>query len=152
MDDYSSSVAKCLVGIVRVDISCLAFRSDIEARQIDNTVAPKRQIDNTGVQYLVKVFTESSKGCEQDEPDNQVTALISWTELDHMLENSQLTRNDLQRSLLGGGYPKLDTSNTKIYCLRGRHRLKAAALYLRHCDPEDYWWAVKLYTLGLGSE
>jgi hypothetical protein len=142
MDDYSSSVAKCLVGIVRVDISCLAFRSDIEARQIDNTV----------VQNLVTVFTESSNGCERDKPDNQVSALISSRELDHMLENSQLTRNDLQRSLLGGGYPKLNTSNTKIYCLRGRHRLRAAAVFLRHCDPEDYWWAVKLYTFGPGSQ
>jgi DNA-binding phage protein len=142
MDNYSSSVAKCLVGIVRVDISCLAFRSDIEARQVDNSV----------IQNLITVFTESSKGCERDKLDNQIPAVISSRELDRMPENSQLTRDDLQRSLLGGGYPKLNTSNTKIYCLWGKHRLRAAAVFLRHCDPGDYWWAVKLYTFGPGSK
>jgi hypothetical protein len=133
MDDYSLSAAKCLVGIVRVDIFCLAFQDDIEARQIDSAI----------VQKLITIFTKSSNGCERDRPGNQVPALISSRELDHMLEISQLTRNDLQRSLLGVGYPKLNTSNTKIYCLHRRHRLRAAAAFLRHFEQEDYWWTVK---------
>jgi hypothetical protein len=129
MDDYSSSVAKCLVGIVHVDISSLAFQDDIEARQINNTT----------VQNLIKIFNTNSNGCERDEWQNHVPALISSRELDHILQVSQLTRDGLQRSLLDGRYPKLNMLNNKIYCLHGRHRLRAAAAFLRNSEPDNYW-------------
>ena len=63
----SSSMAKCLVGIVHVDISSLAFQDDIEARQINDTT----------VQNLIKIFNTNSNGCERDEWQNHVPAPIS---------------------------------------------------------------------------
>ena len=36
MDEYSSLVAECLVGIVHVDISSLVFQDEVEARQIND--------------------------------------------------------------------------------------------------------------------
>lgn len=136
MDEYSSSGAECLVGIVHVDISSLVFQDEIEARQIDDTK----------VQKLINIFTTSSHGCERDEPENHIPAVISSRELSYILQISQLTRDDLQRSLLGRGYPKLNTLNNKIYCLHGRHRLRAAAAFLRNFESDNYWWTIKLYT------
>ena len=131
MDENSSPV-----GIVHVDISSLVFQDEIEARQIDDNI----------VQKLINIFTMSSNGCERDEPENHIPALISSRELDYILQISQLTRDDLQRSLLGGGYPKLNTLNNKIYCLHGRHRLRAAAAFFRNTQPGNYWWTIELYT------
>src|SRR6266516_5788308 len=135
MDEYSSSVAKCLVGIVHIDISSIVFQDEIEARQIDDIT----------VQKLINIFTTSSNGCELDEPENRIPALISSRELDYILQISQLTRDDLQRSLLGERYPKLNTLNNKIYCLHGRHRLRAAAAFLRNSEPDNYWWTIELH-------
>ena len=98
MDENSSPV-----GIVHVDISSLVFQDEIEARQIDDNI----------VQKLINIFTMSSNGCERDEPENHIPALISSRELDYILQISQLTRDGLQRSLLGRGYPKLNTLNNK---------------------------------------
>jgi DNA-binding phage protein len=134
MDDYSS-LASNPVGIVRVDISCLAFENKTRADDPDI------------IKYLLSVFKHSSDGCEQDNPAHQLTAAIAMTDLDQMLENSLLTRDDLQRSLLGGGYPKLNTSNVMINCAKGFHRVKAAEEFLKERDPENCWWAVKLYAL-----
>ncbi|KAH0545345.1 hypothetical protein FGG08_000644 [Glutinoglossum americanum] len=130
MDEHFSSVAK-LVGVVQVDISSLAFQDEVEARQITDAE----------VQDLISIFNKSSDGCEPSKPENQITALISPRELDYILQISQLTRDDLQRSLLSGEYPKLNTLNNKIYCLNGRRRIRAAAAL-----ADKYWWVIKLYT------
>jgi len=135
MDEYSSLVAECLVGIVYIDISSLVFQDKVEARQINDAK----------VQKLINIFTTSSNGCKRDELGNRIPALISSRELDHILQISRLTRDDLQKSLLGGGYPKLNTLNNKIYCLHGRHRLRAAAAFLRNSELDNYWWTIELY-------
>jgi hypothetical protein len=57
MNDYPSLVAKCLVGTVHVDISSLVFQDDIEARQIDDTT----------IQNLIKIFNSNSNRCKRDE-------------------------------------------------------------------------------------
>jgi hypothetical protein len=125
----------CLVGVVHANISSLIFQDEIEAREIDKNK----------VQTLVKIFSRSSNGCKPDEPENRIPALVSSRELDYILQISELTRDDLQRSLLGGEYPKLDILDNKIYCLRGRHRLKAAAEFFRNFRPDNYWWTVELH-------
>lgn len=118
------------VGIVHVDISSLAFKDDIGLRELDKNI----------VDRLTGVF---KAGCSPDIIENHLPAFIEPTELDHLLRNSQLTATDLQASLLGRPYPRLNLGQEKLYCLHGRHRLKAAVEALR---PEDRWWTIRLYS------
>lgn len=130
--------SRCLVGIVQVDISLLTFQDDLKAKKIDPTK----------VQNLISIFRTS--GCERDSPENQLPALISPRELDYMLETAQVTRGDLQGSLQGGGYPRFRAGDSTIYCLDGRHRLRAAEIFFKD-RPEENWWTVKLATFNPSS-
>ena len=132
-NEYNLSLAECLVGIVKVDISSLAFQDDAGARQIDPII----------VDRLIEIFYS------RYDSENHILALISLAELDHILQASRLTRGDLSKSLLGGECPKLDTSHQKIHCLHGRHRLRDAIEFLK---PDDCWWTVRLYCFESDSE
>lgn len=134
MDDeefqYYSSLDKCLVGRVQVDISSLAF-SDASRKEVP------RIIDR------FKCAFEEGYDTSRHNPQNRLQAHIDSTELDDVLRASQLTRDDLQVSFLPGAlHPKLNTSGTKIYCFEGRHRLKAAEQF--H-NTDDCWWTIDLY-------
>ena len=131
MEEFS----RCLVGIVRVDISSIAFQDVLEAKKIDSTK----------IQNLIEDFREN--GCNRDSPENQVPALVSTRELDYMLEIAQVTQEDLQRSLLEGEYPTLSIADNTIYCLDGRHRLRAAELFFND-RPEEKWWTIRLNTFN----
>jgi Protein of unknown function (DUF3723) len=140
MDDYASSVTDSMIGTVRIDISCLAFEDKSRAE------------DQDIVDYLLSVYKGSRHGCEQDNADHQIPAVVDSREMDHILENSQLTRDDLRRLNLDGEYPKINASNAKIRCVRGMHRVKAAEEFLKERDPENCWWVIKLFTFNIRSE
>ena len=128
---------KYLIGIVHIDIASLVFPEGIG-----------RQIDDSSAQTLLEVFRSRKEtygdtyGDERDEVENQIPASISDTELNSILQESQLTRVHLQSSLSNGTYPKLNTSNRKIYCFHGKHRLRTAEWFF---EPDDQWWTVRLH-------
>ena len=140
MDDYASTVADSFVGTVRANISCLAFEDKSRAE------------DQGIIDYLISVFKGSSHGCERDNADHQIPAIVSSREIDQILENSQLTRHDLRRLNLDGEYPKINMSNAKIRCLRGIHRVKAAEGFLGGRGPENCWWIINLFTFNIRSK
>ena len=123
------------VGTVKVDISSLAFKSNIGSRKIDQAI----------VNRIERVL---SVACSRIAPENHLPAIINPAELDHVLLASGLTRNDLQTSLLGGPYPRLHLERSKLYCLHGKHCLQAAMKVLA---PEDRWWTIRLYSLESGT-
>jgi hypothetical protein len=133
---YYLSLDKCLVGRVRVDISCLAF-SEASRREIPHISKIKRLFKN-------------STGCSRHDPRSRISAHIDPTELDRVLRASQLSRDSLLASLLpGASHPKLNMAATKICCFNGRHRLKAAE---RVYNGDDRWWTIKLYCFELNRE
>jgi hypothetical protein len=133
-----NNYARYLVGRVKVSISSLVFQNEVEARQSNSKIVKK----------LLNVFTTTSGGCERDNQENHIPAIITPAELDHILSLSQLTRDDLQVSLISGMYPKLSTSHRKIYCLDGRHRVKAL---LQNSLIDDYW-IIALYCFDAGGK
>jgi hypothetical protein len=124
------------IGIVHVNISSLAFKDDIILRPIDKNI----------VDGLIEVF---KKECSRDEAENQIPAFIAPGELDRLLQASQLTAIDLQGSLLGRPYQRLNLGQDKLYCLHGQHRLKAAVKVL---EPEDCWWTIRLFSFEPGRK
>jgi hypothetical protein len=124
------------VGIVHVDISSLDFENDIDSREID-----ERDVNRLEERF--------KHGCFQDAALNQIPAFIMPADLDRLLQASQLTRADLQTSLLRRPYPKLNLGQEKLYCRYGRHRLKAAERVLT--EPEDCWWTIQLISFEPGN-
>jgi len=51
-------------------------------------------------------------------------------------------RDDLQRSLLGGKYPKLNILDKKISYLHRRHWLRATIEFFK--NSKDHWWTIAL--------
>lgn len=130
--EYYISLDKCLVGRARVDISSLTF-SDASRREIPHITKIKRSSKN-------------GTGCSRHDPQSRIPAHIDPTELDHVLRASQLSRDNLQASLLPGAiHPKLNTAGTRICCFNGRHRLKAAE---HRYNEDDRWWTIELYSFG----
>lgn len=123
------------VGIVHVDISSLAFKDDIGLRELDKALVTR----------LAQVF---KAGCSPDTAENHIPAYIQPEQLSHILRASQLTAADLQASLLGRPYRRLELGQDKLYCLHGRHRLQAALVAL---EPEDCWWTIRLYSFEPGN-
>lgn len=122
-----------MVGIARVDISCLAF---IERRQIDRRI----------VDYLKGIF-ESTKCGQGNEKDSRYDAknylpvyIRSSSELKRVLNTSKKTHKDL--NIEGGPPCFLRTApGEKLLCLDGRHRIEAAK---EHLSPGNRWWIVRL--------
>jgi hypothetical protein len=96
-----------------VDISSLAF-SDASRRENPQITKTKRSFKN-------------GTSCSRHDPQSRISAHIDPTELDCVLRASQLSRDDLQASLLPGAiHPKLNTAGMMICCFNRRHRSKAA--------------------------
>jgi Protein of unknown function (DUF3723) len=126
-----TNFTKSPVGIVRVEISSLQYES--------------ATIDERNVNRLVTIFT---RGCFRHNLDNHVPALIRPTELDEALQASNLSREDLDLSLVGVEYPVLRITRGKLECLHGGHRLRAA---LQVLEEGDRWWMVRLYSFEQGK-
>jgi hypothetical protein len=134
MDDkeYYTSLDKCLVGRVRVDISSLIF-SDL-SRKDDPRITKNPKIAKK---------KRASKTRSRYDPQSRISADIEPDDLDHMLQLSLLSREDLQQSLLPGAiHPRINTTNIMIRCFNGRHRLKVAEGSYKEGDR---WWKIELY-------
>ena len=128
--EYYLSLDKCLVGRVRVDVSSLAF-CNASRREIPHITKTKWSFKN-------------GTGCSRHDPQSRISAHIDPTDLDRVLQASQLSQDSLQGSLLpGASHPKLNTGGIIIHCFNGRHRLRAAE---RRYDENDRWWTIELYS------
>jgi hypothetical protein len=102
-----------------------------------------REVDQSIVRNLVEIFQKSPYGCDREHDLHVIKGHVDPNDLDHILELSNLTLEDLQTSLDSQGFrPRIETGNLKIRCLDGRHRVEAAKCFL---IPSDLWWTVKLY-------
>ena len=143
MEEYRTAVARSLVGVVKVDIACIDF----------NKVLGLRELDPSITKYLGNVFAKLKDGPDLSEHlestrlrwDNHVEAEVEPDELDQLLRNSKLSRDDLRRAISGVDYPKLHVVDRKLQCLHGRHRLLAASKIL---EQGDRWWPVQIYSFG----
>jgi hypothetical protein len=145
MDDeaFYSSLSQCLLGRVRVDISSVEPAK--ESRE-EHPVITKETRKRFKSRKSRKPKSRSYRITSRHNPNNHIRAEIHPWELENVLTLSRITRGELQKSLLPGAiHPKLNLSNTKIYCFNGRHRLKVAK------DHGDSWWTVDLYTFELQS-
>jgi hypothetical protein len=116
-----------LVGVVRVDLSCLDF-------------VKGREIDPHTVQGLTNLF--ESTACRRNDPKNYIDVHITPTALTKALKASSLTEKDLGPQQ-DGALPFLTTApNQRLLCQYGRHRIKAAEQFL---PSNDQWWTVILY-------
>lgn len=125
MDDFDDLA----VGIVRAHLDCLEF-------------ANSRDLDLETVSKLVEVF-EGPYGCDPSHNLNIIPAIIYSDDLQRILEASHLSRSQIESSLRRKSFrPQIQTSNIRIQCLQGQHRVEAGKRFL---PQSEYWWTVKLY-------
>ena len=142
MGDFYADISKCLVGIVRVDISLIDFPtvgddSGFETREFDAQIAER----------LAVVYADRRWGCDRMSPKNHLRADIDAAKLDSILRGGQITMEDLARSLKERIYPRIYFLDHKILCPHGQHRTGAARKFL---DPDDQWWTIDLYLFQPG--
>ncbi|KAE9373849.1 hypothetical protein N431DRAFT_456576 [Stipitochalara longipes BDJ] len=122
--DYYLALDKCRIGRVRVNISSLVI-NDLSRK--DNRTKKKR----------------ASKSRSRHDPQSRISADIDPHDLDHVLQVSLLSKEDLQNSLLPGAiHPRINTSNITIRCFNGRQRFKFAEKFYKE---DDCWWEIELY-------
>jgi hypothetical protein len=118
------------IAIVKVGLNSLEF---CDGREVDKKI----------VGNLVEIFEKSRYGCDREHDSHVIKGHIDPNDLNRILALSNLTLEDLQRSLVSHSYrPRIETGNLKIRCLDGQHRVEAAKSFLL---PSDLWWTVKLY-------
>ncbi|QSS66486.1 hypothetical protein I7I51_07343 [Histoplasma capsulatum] len=128
-DKHTQAILRRFRGCVRIDLSHLACE--------DDDVVGSRPLGENAAR-LIKLF--KSVGCDRDDPEHHVPALISNDTLEEALSSSQTT---VEALLSGMDPPHLTLGdNVRLRCLQGKSRLQAASHFL---DPGDKWWGVKLY-------
>jgi len=104
------------LGVARARIDCLRFESGV------------RDYDEKNIDRIEKIF--EVEGCLREDPMHYIPALISSSEIDASVLNSDQPK-DLQV-----------TSGRTILALHGKHRIVAAQHFL---PKGDQWWTVALY-------
>jgi hypothetical protein len=103
---------------------------------------PSRHTYNKKVDDLIAQF--ETVGCHNDDISHAVPVLISENLLDEALETAGLAQSSLYN--LGNGCELLNLrEHTRLKCIYGRHRIRAAQRHL--CEVERSW-VVKLYDAG----
>lgn len=103
---------------------------------------PSRHIYDKKVDDLIAQF--ETVGCHNDDISHAVPVLISEDLLDDALKDAGLAQSSLYD--LGNGCTLLNLrEHTRLKCIYGRHRIRAAQ---RHLCEDDRSWAVKLYDAG----
>ncbi|KAL1873636.1 hypothetical protein Plec18167_006153 [Paecilomyces lecythidis] len=121
-------------GRAKVKLSNLEFERD--------EVLGTRPEDKANTQRLVEVFR--TEGCVRLEPEHHVAAVVS----EDQLHQSLLLSSTSQEALIQAPEPPILnlSHDTKLICLYGKHRLKAAEI----CGED--WWVVELYLDELPAE
>lgn len=82
-------------------------------------------------------------GCSQLDPSNHIPAVIDDAEFEQALSSATSTR-DMALARDHSKWPVLKFSgDLSVECLRGKHRIDAARVYLR---PGLRWWVVDFYS------
>ena len=132
--DYEKdpTLTKSFIGTARVRIDCLQFDEG-------------RQVDSQSVKRLLRLFEETK--CQRYNPDHYVPAIVNLPQLKRILRASKLNRNALKVPSEDGTWPFLNLEPShKLICVHGKHRIRAAELFL---DPDDRWWTVRLFLESL---
>lgn len=118
------------IGVARVKLSVLNFPNS-------------RGLDVKNIERLKSLFREE-RGCKPDDFQNHIPAVIDEATLSEALSVSGFSRDILLSS--GPDYPKLEfPSGLRLECLRGQHRVKAAAEVFQSTET---YWVVDLFLAG----
>jgi hypothetical protein len=98
---------------------------------------PTREKDNKIIEELKRSL---ERGCNDEE--HPIPALIDDDILQSALTKSNLDVDSLTRVRVNGSPKLLFSTNVRLKCLDGQHRILAAEQILRRGDR---WWAVDLY-------
>ena len=122
------------VGSARVRLDVLEFHD-------------ARALDVSNVERLKTLF-RGQRGCNPEELQNRIPAIIDETHLHDALRLSNISRESLRPQ--GTERPKLDFApGFRLRCLRGQHRVRAAEEVLRSSEPR---WVIDLFVAGTYSE
>ena len=103
-----------------------------------------RALDTSNVERLKNLF-RSQLGCNPEELQNRIPALIDETHLCDALRLSNLGRASLGTQ--EQERPKLDFApEIRLRCLRGQHRVRAAEEVLKASEPR---WVIDLFVAGM---
>jgi uncharacterized protein YnzC (UPF0291/DUF896 family) len=123
-------------GTVRVRLDNLAF--------CEETCGA---LDEKKKRRLKQIFT--FQGCLRLKPENHVQALISEAQLQHALQSSQRTEDQIRQQPREVTPVELSFPlDFELVCLNGQHRIAAAKELL---FSRDRWWCVDLYSEGRSS-
>ena len=121
-----------LIGYARVMIPSLRFFPDGEDY--------KFQEDKKKVANLKSIFQKA--GCDRTSTKHRIYGIINAADLDRVLDNSGLVRQDLNNE---NRPPLLHCPpDSYIYCPQGRSRVRALSL-IRKIPDAELWWPVELY-------
>lgn len=121
---------KYFLGTAKVDIESFSF-DPFWTRDVHSRISERL------------LSTYELTGTSQLEPTNHIPAVIDDAEFIEALSRVSATR-DMARSNDHTQWPTLSfPTDKKLQCLRGRHRIDAARVYLR---PGLRWWVVNLYS------
>jgi hypothetical protein len=108
-----------------------------------------RELNEHIVQKLLILFQNSRDGCNRDNKMYCIPAFINHHDFEQLLQSEAHLRRDIQLSLEQVHVrPRVTLPNVRIYCLHGKHCIKAAEKFLA---PHDRWWTIELYVLGTGK-
>lgn len=126
----AEKVAKCC-GTAKVHLDHLVFDELNE-----------REHDVANEEFLVECFRR--QGCVPSDPIFHIPAVVEHQDLERALSHQRLSSTELGRGL--APIPSLRfTSDVRIRCLLGRHRVDAA----RKCLQKDQqWWVIEMYPTG----
>jgi hypothetical protein len=101
----------------------------------EDRIPGTRPLEDKNVRRLVEIF--QIEGCQATEPENRIAAKISDDDLTNVLSKSNITQEDLVKSL----EPPLLEFDPEVHllCAQGKHRLEAA----KECGLLS--WVVELY-------
>ncbi|KAF2229448.1 hypothetical protein EV356DRAFT_537224 [Viridothelium virens] len=121
---------KYYLGSARIRLRHLCF---------DNEYRGGRILDRKNIARLRRVF--DVEGCHRDDPEHHVPVVIDPGLLNLVRDEARVEKSalfDIQRPL-----PNLRlSSDIRLTCLHGQHRVEAAKEYL---DASDRWWTVDFF-------
>lgn len=116
------------IGTARVKLNALSFPN-------------ASCLDTRNVERLKSLF-RGQRGCNPEDLQNRIPAVIDEIELDELMRISGITRESLRAKTQ---HPILDLpEGAQLSCLRGQHRVRAAQEIL----ASDRRWVVDLFAAG----
>lgn len=99
-------------------------------------------VDERKLDQLRRIFHK--EGCRRLDIRNNVTAVVSRTDLQTALDNGHVAPQALLTNL-PTCLPRLSFPARQLQCLHGQHRIKVGKELL---PPSDRWWPIDIYLDG----